>query len=535
MFDVQALERQVVYQMTNHKIPGLAVAVIVRDRVIYANGFGTTSVGENGVPVTPRTIFRIGSTTKPLVGTVIMRLVETGMLDLDSPVVRYMPELQFSRPDAEQAISLRMLLTHTSGLDNEHNPYGSRDPEGGERFVRKLLPAIPFLAEPGKLYSYSNPGLALAGQIAATVYGKPLGTMVKELLFDPLGMKQSTFDPLVALTHPFALSHQLGQEGTLEVARPVVESTGQHAAGFAMTTVLDMANFAIMQMDEGRFGATQLLSAASVREMQTLHAPLYTVDGLGYGLTFQIGSFKGRKRVGHGGSIHNYMCSFEMLPVDRIAVIMMSSRIAPPIVHAEITNNILGQLLGLPTDLPVTPEPVAADPDPRAWSDLVGTYISRLWGLITVVAVRDGLTLDIQGQQTLLRAHHTGIYFWSQPDGKLIRSVGFITEKPGVRCRYLMVDGTPAVRFEPDPGFTPNRTLLESYAGTYLSPANGREDICLWIAEDGRLWARFVWYPGREFPCIPLNSDTCFASGGGTFIIEAGALLINGWRLARAT
>jgi CubicO group peptidase (beta-lactamase class C family) len=92
-----------------------------------------------------------------------------------------------------------MLLTHTSGLDSENNPYGSRDPEGGERFARESLPTVPFTAEPGKVYSYSNLGVALAGYIAASVYGKPVGAMVKELVFDPLGMERSTFDPLVAL------------------------------------------------------------------------------------------------------------------------------------------------------------------------------------------------------------------------------------------------------------------------------------------------------------------------------------------------
>ncbi|HYF77923.1 MAG TPA: serine hydrolase domain-containing protein [Symbiobacteriaceae bacterium] len=317
MLDTHGLEQHVTQQMAAHKIPGLALAVVHRGEVIYANGFGTTSVEENGLPVTPRTIFRVGSISKPLSSTAIMRLVEAGRLDLDAPVARYLPWVRFSRTGAEHQVTLRMLLTHTSGLDSINNPYGSRDPEGAATYIKETLPGIPFVAEPGRLYSYSNPGLALAGLVAATVYGKPLGTMVQELLFDPLGMTRSTYDPLVALTYPFAFSHNLRDDGTLEVARPVAESTGQHAAGFAMSTVLDMAQFAIMQMDGGRFGGQQLLAPETVKLMHTLHAPHYTVDGAGYGITFFVDAYKGLKRVRHGGGIHNYHCSFEMLPEAR--------------------------------------------------------------------------------------------------------------------------------------------------------------------------------------------------------------------------
>jgi CubicO group peptidase (beta-lactamase class C family) len=535
VLDIQGLEKQVAEQMTNHKIPGLALAVVHHGQVIYEGGFGVTSVEENGLPVTPRTLFRIGSTTKPLVGTAILRLVETGQLDLDSPIVRYIPWLRFSRPSAEQIITLRMLLTHTSGLDSQNNPYGSRDPDGGERYVRESLPAIPFISEPGRLYSYTNSGLALAGYIAASVYGKDLGTMVNELLFAPLSMERSTFDPLVALTYPFAFSHDLRHDGTLELARPVVESTGYHAAGFAMTTVLEMANFAIMQTDEGRFGGEQLLTASTVREMQTVHAPHYTVDGAGYGLTFTINSYKGLKRVGHGGGIHNYHCSFDMLPEARTAVIIMGSRVAPPGIHLKIINEIFDQVLGLPADVPATPEPMAIDPDRSTWPKLTGLYLSRLWGLLAVAVEGDGLTLEMMGERMPLKAHSAAIYFGSRPDGKGIRSVGFVPEESGVPCRYLMVDSWTAERFEPDPGFSPDQALLESHAGIYLSPANGREDLRLWVGEDGRLWARFVWYPGQEFPCIPLNSDTRFASGGGSLTVEEGSLLTNGWRLPKAT
>lgn len=533
MLDTLALEQHVTQLMASHKIPGLAIAVIHRGEITYANGFGTTSVEENGLPVTPRTLFRIGSTTKPLTGTAIMRLVHAGRLDLDAPVARYLPWLRFSRTGAEQQITLRMLLTHSSGLDSINNPYGSRDPAGAAQYMKDALPGIPFVAEPGSIYSYSNPGVALAGLIAAAVYGTDFGTMVKELVFDPLEMKHSTFDPLVALTFPFAFSHNLRDDGTLEVARPVAESTGQHGAGFAMTTVLDLANFAVMQMDGGRFGGRQLLAPETVKQMQTIHAPHYTVDGSGYGLTFFVDAYKGLKRVRHGGGIHQYNCSFEMLPEAQTAVVLMSSRMAPPNAFPTIIGSIFDQLLGLPAGSEPAPQPSTIQPDPATWPLYEGQYVSRLWGMLTVAGGADGLTLEMTGQMMPLSAHTTNIYFSPRPGGAGVRSVGFVQEKPDIPCRYLMVDSWTATRFTPDPNFRPDRALLGRHTGIYLSPATGREDIRLRLGDDGRLWARFAWYPGQEFPCTPLNSNTSFASGGGLFDMEDGALRINGWRLPK--
>ncbi|HWI60394.1 MAG TPA: serine hydrolase [Symbiobacteriaceae bacterium] len=520
MLNIPALEQQVTELMVQYKIPGLSLAVVHESQVVYASGFGVTSVEEHGITVTPRTLFRIGSTTKPLTGTAIMRLVESGRLDLDTPVGRYMPELKFSRPGAEQEITLRMLLTHTSGLDCQNNPYGSRDPEAGERFLLDLLPRVPFAAEPGTLKIYSNPGFALAACIAARVYGKPVAAMVRELVFAPLSMERSTFDPLDALTYPFALSHNLRPDGTLEVARPVVESTGMHGAGFAMSTVLDMAKFAIMQMD----------GAGPLQEMHRMQAPHYTVDGAGYGIAFTVSAYKGLKRVGQGGGIHSYHCSFDMLPEARTAVIIMASRPAPPGVHLKLINDCFDQVLDLPAELPAAPEPVDIAPGPA----FAGLYLSRLSGLLTVSVTAEGLTLEMMGRSTPLKAYSPTIYFGPRPDGQGIRSVGFIQAEPGQPCRYVMVDGSSAVRFDPDPGFVPDKDLLERYAGTYLAPPHGREDVRLWVGDDGRLWGSFAWYPGQAFPCTPLNSDTHFASGGGSFVMNEGALEINGWKLPKA-
>jgi CubicO group peptidase (beta-lactamase class C family) len=114
--------------MKQATVPAVALAVVNKEEILYARGFGLTSVEEGGAPVSPRTLFRIGSVTKPLVGTAVMRLVENGHLDLDQPLNEYIKWLRFSEPQAEERITLRMLLSHTSGLPaDSHSGFGEPD------------------------------------------------------------------------------------------------------------------------------------------------------------------------------------------------------------------------------------------------------------------------------------------------------------------------------------------------------------------------------------------------------------------------
>lgn len=104
----------------------------------YAKGFGVTSLDEGGIPVTSNTLFRIGSTTKPLTGTVVMRLVERGLLDLELPIAAYVPELLTTLPTSAR-ITLRMLLSHSTGLAHSKELFGERGPGGLARFVREQI------------------------------------------------------------------------------------------------------------------------------------------------------------------------------------------------------------------------------------------------------------------------------------------------------------------------------------------------------------------------------------------------------------
>lgn len=194
MLDLAGLAAHITERIRVGHVPGLAIAVVQGEEVVYTNGFGVTSLEEGGVPVTPRTLFHIGSTTKPLTGTMILRLVEAGTLDLDRPVGDYARDLQFSVPGVERTITMRMLLSHTSGLQSTAAYFGRRDPDGLAREMRETLVTRSFVAPPGTVYSYSNDGLHLAGYLAELATGESFDQLMHRLVFAPLAMAHTTYD-----------------------------------------------------------------------------------------------------------------------------------------------------------------------------------------------------------------------------------------------------------------------------------------------------------------------------------------------------
>src|SRR5919109_3075992 len=225
MLDVDRLEGHIRAELLRRQVPGLAVAVVQGHELLYAQGFGVTNTEDAGLPVTPRTLFRIASVTKPLTATAIMRLVDSGALALDVPVTEYVPWLRFSEQGAAGRVTLRMLLSHTSGLSTGQTVlHGRRDPKGLEDYIRHEVPRLPLVAPPGTIPAYSNANANIAGFVAEVVAGKPFAGVVQELVFEPLEMHRSTFDPLMALTYPLAHGHDL-EGGAPRPQRRFVETT----------------------------------------------------------------------------------------------------------------------------------------------------------------------------------------------------------------------------------------------------------------------------------------------------------------------
>ncbi|HLX39356.1 MAG TPA: serine hydrolase domain-containing protein, partial [Ktedonobacteraceae bacterium] len=354
MFQVYALEQQIQQRMQTQKVPGLALAVVKDEEIIYARGFGVTSMeADSALPVTPKTLFLIGSTAKPLTGTAIMQLVQASKLDLDLPVHTYVDWLRFHLEDAEKRITLRMLMSHTAGLHSSVDAFGRRDLGALAAYVHEEIPQRLFVAPPGKVYFYSNDGLIVAGYIAEVVSGQYFPSLMQQLVFDPLEMSRTTYDTTVAMTYPLAQEHDWLEDGTVRVLHRFVDNMAGSPAGPApMSTVLDLANFAILHLNQGKFHGKQILSSESVKAMHTPQVAFHTVNDAGYGLTFRMEMYKGKHLLWHNGLARATTSIFCLVPEERIGITMLFNGLFASFGAPGIVYSLIDQLLGLPERTP---------------------------------------------------------------------------------------------------------------------------------------------------------------------------------------
>jgi CubicO group peptidase (beta-lactamase class C family) len=458
MLSFYQLEQYIDKMMHEARVPGLALAIVHEHKLLYAKGFGMTSVEDGGLPVTPETLFRIGSVTKPLTGTAIMRLVEAGKLDLDTPIKSYIDWFRLSDPDATAHVTLRMLLSHTSGLPTDGQHFGKRDPEALEASIREELPEYELIAPHNSAMSYSNPGINLAGYIAEVVSNKPYAELMQDLVFDPLQMRRTTFDPTVAMTYPLAQSHDLDEHEKLHVQHHYAENVAHYPSGFALSTVIDLANFAMMHMQQGDFKERHILTPESVQEMHKSQAPLYTFEQAAYGLTFFLKTYKGMKYLWHDGGISTFGSRITLLPEKGTAVILTFNRWFAK--GELIADNIIDQLLHLPKQ---KAEPKIIAPDRSRWSNYIGSYLGFWHGLAQIEIVDDQLSLKKANEIIPLQAVHQDLYIGYPANKKTPISIGFPSFSEPVAHIYVdcFIHRRTEITTEPDP------KKWKSYEGIY--------------------------------------------------------------------
>ena len=469
------------------RIPGLALVVLRGDEAPLARGYGVTSVEDGGIPVTPQTLFRIGSVSKPLAGTAIMRLVERGQLDLDTPISHYLGWLAFDEPGAAERITLRMLLSHTAGLPKDTSAGarasdGSDGSDGLERHVREQLPRSRFVAPPGALFSYSNIGVNLAGYLAQVASGLPFPRLMQTALFDPLAMRRTTFDPLVAMTYPLALPHTLKDDGTLRVIHHFPRNSAYDPAGGAYSCADDLAHFVRMHLAEGTRESQPLLSSGTLALMRRSDTPTYNSSPEdGYGLTFETGVYNEHHWVGHHGVMGSFGCQLLMIPEQRIACIVLLNR--QPRLATPIAFEVIERLL----DHAAThPAPDLTAPDSAAWARYTGVYLGDRTGLARMTLEDDQLVLAFQQQRVTLQPYCPGVFTGSLVGGEPPLTVAFrpLADDP---AHFLIINREVHRRIELDSPVAFDSHTLQRYTGRYCNGEGYEAETITIRLEDGSL------------------------------------------------
>jgi CubicO group peptidase (beta-lactamase class C family) len=332
-------------------LPGVAVVVVGRDGPLYVHGFGVRDVTTRE-PVTPQTLFYIASSTKSFTGTLAALLASRGVLDLDAPLSRYLTELRMNAPLSADSITLRALLTHTSGMRNE--PVVFRTAYTGDHddalLVRLLAQSEPI----PRAYRYDNLGYVVAALAMERATGRDWQDLLRDEVFRPLGMMHTTarVSEARAAGWPVASPHFTQPEGAA-VIRNLKQDNTMHPAGGILTTADDLARWLQAQLTGGRVQGRQALPEAVIRETQRPQAvqrdSFYRYLRTGYGLGWQSAEYEGERMIQHFGGFEGWRAHVSFLP-DRgfgVAVLINDSSpiggAAPDVIATYAYDLLLGR------------------------------------------------------------------------------------------------------------------------------------------------------------------------------------------------
>jgi CubicO group peptidase (beta-lactamase class C family) len=310
------------------EVPGAAVAVVVDGKVVLSKGYGLRDLDKK-TQVTSKTLFAIGSATKAFTTFVMGQLVDEGELDWDKPVTGFLPGFRLQDRTATELITPRDLVTHRSGLPRHdllwYNAKLSR---------REMVERLPYL-EPNQTlrakFQYNNAMFLTAGYLVEHITGKSWEDNVRQRVFEPLGMERSNFSVLDSQkSDDFAQPHSERKDKLQTIPFRVITNVGP--AGSINSCVEDMARWLLLHLGSGKFGETSLIQPATLADMHSPQMPTGDsverpeISQASYGLGWFVDTYRGHKRLHHGGGIDGFITMVTLLPQDGIGVVAFINR-----------------------------------------------------------------------------------------------------------------------------------------------------------------------------------------------------------------
>lgn len=416
--------------MADWKVQGVAIAIVEKNKVIYAKGYGYRDV-EKKLPVTADTQFAIGSCTKAFTATTVCLLKDDNLVDLDQPVKKYLPGFALYDQYASDNITPRDLLCHRSGLPRHDLTWYGAAATRAELVegLRYLQPSKPFRTT----YQYQNLMFMTAGHLVGQLTGQTWEAYTKRRLLDPMGMTNSTFSVIDMVKAPDRSIGYVERNNKVEVI-PYMNIDAMAPAGSINSSVNDMSKWLITLINGGKYNGQQILSASTVREIQTptMVAPAvvplpYDENGYAtYGLGWSISSYRGHIRVEHGGNIDGFSATTCFLPKDSIGIVVLTNMNSTSSTGV-LRNYTIDKILGLSdvdwntrisADIKKAREAaekarVAAKDDRVSGTSpshplkaYTGKFKHPAYGLIEIALEGDSLALSIHNQRTKLKHYH---------------------------------------------------------------------------------------------------------------------------------
>src|SRR5215472_300787 len=351
-----------------HQDPGLSIGLVYDQELIWSKSYGFADLAKHE-PATASTVYRLASLSKLFTATAIVQLRDAGKLELDDPVQKYLPWFQIQQPPNSIPITIRQLLTHTSGLarDLESPMWNELKFPSRDEMIR-LIPRQSAVFPPDTEYKYSNLAVAIAGEVVAAASGEPYERYVRQHILDPLGMRSTVITPSRS-TPELAVGYRKRVPGQPRLPEDFIDFGGYTpAAGFA-SSINDLAKFVKLQFRDGDASGVQVLRSSSLKEMQRTQWMRPDWQN-GQGLIFELRRIGQFVHVGKGGTCPGYRSQIEMLPSEKLAVIVLANGYDTDVL--AYANEILATLGPVIAKVAEKPMPQAVS-DP-SWSKYVGIY-----------------------------------------------------------------------------------------------------------------------------------------------------------------
>ncbi|MEO3927757.1 serine hydrolase [Micromonosporaceae bacterium B7E4] len=361
-------QRRLAVLARRHRVPGAVLGILRlhpdREDELVEAAYGVLNV-ETGVEVTTDSVFQIGSISKVWTATIVMQLVDEGLLDIDAPVATVLPELRLADPEVAKRVTMRHLLAHTSGIDGDVFTDTGRGDDCLEKYVA-LLGEVAQNHPLGATWSYCNSGFVLAGRVIEKLTGGTWDAALRDRISVPLGLRRTGTLPEEALLHRAAVGHV--SAGHAEPARAPVwglpRSLGP--AGLITSTVADVLGFARLHLTGGLApDGTRVLGAESAAAMTACEAELPDPYILGdsWGLGWIRFGWDGHRLVGHDGNTIGQAAFLRLLPEEGLAVTLVTNGGNARDLYEELYREIFAELaeVAVPPSLAPPQNPVTAD------------------------------------------------------------------------------------------------------------------------------------------------------------------------------
>lgn len=364
---------------------GMAAGILRNgERQIVTTGFANA---EAGYPMVENSLFLIGSISKIYTATLVLRLMEQGVLDIDTPVVEYVPDFKLSHDDVRDAITMRMLLSHTSGFDGDRfTAYGYGE-DSYDKAIAEFHSLIQWF-KPGSFYSYNNAGFYLVGHIIQKLTGKSFEEVMTTELFAPMGLKHTILEPADALNRPLAAGHQVDRIKGVSLTSSGHVPRHVNPAGGVMQSIGDLLTFAQMHLNLGEINGERILSEENAKLMQQPVVEADTYDRH-YGIGWSIFQRPSVTSIGHGGSWGGHRANLILIPYENYAHAALGNSSASGAAEASLENWVLEHHLHVskPEREPISLTAIEL-------SAHTGTY-ERHDGRFEVEVAEDGLRMSL--------------------------------------------------------------------------------------------------------------------------------------------